>query len=266
MAKIHPSSVVESSAILAPDVEVGPLCYIGPHVRIGAGTRLIAQCHIDGYTTLGERNTVYPFCALGREAQDHSVVPGAPTYLEIGDDNIFREGFTAHTGALPETKTVIGSRNMFMNCSHIAHNNTVGNDVIVVGLSGVAGHCHIYDHAIISGVSGLHQFCRVGRYAIISGGSVFSQDIPPFMMAEGRNGGVKMINLVGLKRGGFSAESIQLIKQIYRIYYREGLIPSLALEKIRTELPPTPEVVEFLDFCKNSKKGVLAGHAEGHRA
>ena len=111
----------------------------------------------------------------------------------------------------------------------------------------------------------LHQFCRIGRFAIISGGSVFSKDIPPFMMAEGRNGGVKMINKIGLQRAGFSAETITVIKHIHRLYYRSGLTPTNALEKIRTELPQIPEVLEFLDFCATSKRGVLATGVSGHR-
>ncbi len=266
MPKIHPTSVVADGAILADDVEVGPLCYIGPHVRIGAGTRLIAQCHVDGHTTLGEKNVLYPFCALGQNAQDHGVEPGSVTYLEIGDGNLFREGVTVHTGTKPGTRTVIGNGCMFMNSTHVAHNCVIGNQVIMVGLSACAGYCEIGDRALISGVSGLHQFCRVGRLAIISGGSVFSQDIPPFMMAEGRNGGVKMINLVGLKRAGFSEETIRALKQVHRIFYRSGLIPPNALKKIREEVPPLPEVLEFIRFCETSKRGVLSCHTEGHRA
>ena len=155
---------------------------------------------------------------------------------------------------------------MFMNATHVAHNCIVGNDVIYVGYAGTAGYCEIFDNVLISGLVGIHQFCRVGRFAIISGGSVFSKDIPPFMMAEGRNGGVKMINKVGLQRAGFSTETISVIKQIFRIYYRSGLIPTNALERIRTELPQIPEVREFIHFCETSKKGVISAQVEGHRS
>ena len=184
----------------------------------------------------------------------------------IGDSNIFREGCTIHTGTKPGSETRIGSRNMFMNATHVAHNCIVGNDVIYVGYAGTAGYCEIFDNVLISGLVGIHQFCRVGRFAIISGGSVFSKDIPPFMMAEGRNGGVKMINKVGLQRAGFSTETISVIKQIFRIYYRSGLIPTNALERIRTELPQIPEVREFIHFCETSKKGVISAQVEGHRS
>ena len=265
MPKIHPSAVVCDGAILDDSVEVGPLCFVGPNVKIGANTRLIAQCNIDGHTTLGENNVVHPFAALGQPAQDHAVEPGAATYLRIGNDNVFREGCCIHTGTKPDTETVIGNHCMFMNSSHVAHNCKVGNNVIYVGYAGTAGYSEIMDNVLLSGLVGIHQFCRVGRFAIVSGGSVFSKDIPPFMMAEGRNGGVKMINKIGLQRAGFSEETIMVIKHIFRIYYRSGLIPSNALAKIKTDLPQIPEVLEFIDFCENSKRGVISAQAEGHR-
>ncbi len=266
MAKIHPSSIVAEGAVVDDSVEIGPFCYVGPNVRIGAGCRLIGHCNIDGHTTLGERNVISPFASLGQPAQDHAVEPGAVTYLEIGSDNIVREGCTIHTGTKPNSATRIGNHNMFMNATHVAHNCQVGNNVIYVGFAGTAGYCEVYDNALISGLVGIHQFCRVGRFAIISGGSVFSKDVPPFMMAEGRNGGVKMINKIGLQRAGFSEETITVIKHIFRLYYRSGLIPSKALEKIRTELPQIPEVLEFVNFCETSKRGVIAAHGEGgHR-
>ncbi len=265
MAKIHPSSVVMDGAQLDDSVEVGPFCFVGEHVKIGAGTRLIGHCNISGYTTLGSGNVIHPFAALGQPAQDHAVVPGAVTYLNIGDNNVFREGCSIHTGTKPDTETRIGNNNMFMNCTHVAHNCRVGNNVIYVGYAGTAGYCEVFDNALLSGLVGMHQFCRVGRLAIVSGGSVFSKDVPPFMMAEGRNGGVKMINKVGLQRAGFDAETITIIKHVYRIFFRSGLIPTNAIAKIKADLPQIPEVVEFLDFCANSKRGVVCGHVEGHR-
>ena len=261
MVKIHPTAVVEDGAVLGSDVEIGPLCYVGPHVRIGDGSRLISHCNIDGYTTLGKNNVVHPFAALGQPAQDHSVVPGAPTYLNIGDDNIFREGCAIHTGTLPESATTIGNGNMFMNDSHVAHNCVIGNHVHFISHALVAGYCEVQDFVILSGLVAIHQFCRVGKLAIISGCSAFSQDVPPFMMAEGRNGGVKMINKVGLQRAGYTPEQINVIKHIFRIYYRSGLIPSAAIARIKEELPQTEEVKYFLDFCATTKKGVIPGNA-----
>ncbi len=266
MSNIHPSAVVMPGAEIASDVEIGPLCYVGPNVKIGSGCRLIAQCHVDGHTTLGTGNVLYPFSALGQNAQDHGIEPGAVSYLEVGNDNVFREGFTAHTGTKPDTTTRIGSGCMFMNSTHVAHNCQVGNHVIMVGLSGLAGYCEIGDRVLVSGLSGMHQFCRVGRLAIISGGSVFSQDVPPFMMAEGRNGGVKMVNVIGLKRAGFSSETIRTIRDLFKLYYMSNLAPGNALKAVKSELPMIPEVLEFIEFQESSKRGVLSGRNTGHRS
>ncbi len=265
MAKIHPSSIVMEGAVLADSVEVGPFCYVGPNVRIGEGTRLLSHVNVDGYTTLGKNNVLHPFAALGQPAQDHSVVPGEATFLNVGDDNIFREGTAIHTGTAPGSSTDIGNHCMFMNGSHVAHNCRIGNNVIFVSEAVVGGYGQIFDNAILSGHVAIHQFCRVGRFSIISGCSAFSKDVPPFMMAEGRNGGVKMINKVGLSRAGFSAEAMAVIKQVFRIFYRSDLIPGIALEKIRTELPQTPEVKEFIEFVESSKRGVVCTRAVNHR-
>ena len=265
MPVIHPTAVVMPGAVLAENVEVGPLSFVGPDVKIGAGTRLIAQCHVSGHTAIGENNVLHPFCAIGGPAQDHGVVPGEISYIEIGDNNVFRENTTVHSGTKPGTVTTIGSGCMFMQCTHVAHNCRIGNNVIMVGGAVIAGYCQIGDNALLSGLSALHQFCRVGRLAIISGGSAFSMDIPPFMMAEGRNGGVKMINLVGLKRAGFSDETIRVLRNLFKIYCRSGLSHGNALARIKSDLPQIPEVVEFLDFCASSQRGVLGGARDGHR-
>ncbi len=265
MAKIHPTSVVMEGAVLADSVEVGPLCYVGPHVQLGEGCRLLAHVNIDGHTTIGKNNTFHPFAALGQPAQDHAVVPGAVCYLKVGDNNIFREGVAIHTGTAPESATEIGNNCMFMNCSHVAHNCKIGNNVIFVNGSVVGGYGQIFDNAILSGLVAIHQFCRVGRFTIISGCSAFSQDVPPFMMAEGRNGGVKMINKVGLTRAGFTSEQIATIKQIFRIYYRSDLTPGNALIELK-KMDPTPEVQEFINFIETSKRGVVCHRAtSGHR-
>ena len=263
---IHPTAVVSDGAVIGAGVEIGPFVYVGPNVKIGDGCRLLAHCVVDGHTTMGERNVVHPFATLGGPAQDHGVEPGSVSYLQIGSDNEFREGFTAHTGTKPETCTVIGNHCLFMAQSHVAHNCQIGNNVIFVNSACAGGYAQVFDNAILSGLVAIHQFCRVGRFVMISGGSAFSLDVPPFMIAEGRNGGVKTINRVGLSRAGFSEEAQRNIKDLYKIYYRSGLNASQALEKIRTELPQAPEVVEFLDFCANTKKGVVAPNREGRRS
>ena len=266
MAKIHPTSVVMDGAVLGDGVEIGPLCYVGPNVKIGAGTRLIAQCNVDGYTTLGENNVLHPFAAIGQPAQDHAVEEGAATYVEIGDRNIFRESTTIHSGTKPGTKTIIGSDCLFMATSHVAHNCKVGNHVTYVNGAVTGGYAEIEDNVILSGLVAIHQFCRVGRLTIISGLSAYSKDVPPFMMAEGRNGGVKMINKIGLQRAGFDEETITVIKHMHRIFFRSELTLKNALEKIKTELPQIPAVQEFVNFCENSPRGIIGGKVAGPRS
>ncbi len=264
MATIHPSAVVSPGAQLADSVEVGPMCFIGPNVKIGAHTRLLGQCHITGHTEIGEGNTIYPFATIGTLGQDFHASEKTLSYVRIGDGNIFREASTVHAGTEEGTETVIGSNCMFMNCAHVGHNVKVGNGVILVSSAVLGGHSQVMDHAILSGLVAVHQFCKVGRYVMLSGGSVFSKDIPPFMMAEGRNGGLKMVNVIGMQRAGFSQESIRAIRDVFKIFVRSGLNISNALEKIKSDVPQLPEVLEFIEFCETSKRGVLCSR-EGHR-
>ncbi|QSH41455.1 acyl-ACP--UDP-N-acetylglucosamine O-acyltransferase [Lentisphaerota bacterium ZTH] len=265
MPKIHPTAVVDPQAEIADSVEIGPMCYVGPNVKLGGGCRLIAQCNVEGYTTLGENNTLYPFSALGQNAQDLSV-EGGKTYLNIGDGNTFREGVCVHTGTKPDSETVIGNDCYFMNNTHVAHNCKVGNNVIMVGGASLAGYCEIGDRAIMSGFSGMHQFGRVGRLAMLSACSVFSQDIAPFMIAEGRNGPVRGVNVVGCKRAGISMAAIKALRDVYKIFFRSGLNSKNAVEKIEADIERLPEVQEFLDFLASSSRGVHQGRTPGRRA
>ncbi len=265
MPKIHPSSFVDPTAQLADDVEVGPLCVVEHDAVIGPGCKLISQCHVGAYTTLGSNNTLYPFSAIGGDPEDYSF-SGEPSYAKIGDGNRFREGVTVNRGTKPGTSTVIGNGCFLMANTHISHNCIVGNNVIFVPYSGAAGYCVIGDKCLISGLSGMHQFCRMGRMAVLSGGSTISMDLPPFMIGDGRNGGVRGFNIVGMKRNGFSPETVRAIKDIYQIFFREGLNTKNATAKVEAEVPQLPEVVEFLDFVKASKRGILTGDRQGRRA
>ncbi len=265
MAKIHPTAVVMPGAQLADSVEVGPMCVIGPNVKIGGGCRLVAQCHIGGHSTIGENNTFYPFAAIGMPGQDFHADEKLVSYVKIGNGNIFREGTTVHAGTAEGTETVVGDECMLMNGAHVAHNVQVGNRVVMVNYSVLGGYSQVADNALISGLVAVHQFCRVGRFAMLSGGSVFSKDIPPFMMAEGRNGGLKMVNVVGLQRSGFSSETIRIIRNIFKIFCTSGLSQGNALMAIKSDLPQIPEVLEFIEFCESSKRGVLGARADGHR-
>ncbi len=263
---IHPSSVIAPGAEIADSVEIGPLCYVGPNVKIGPNCKLIGHCNIDGFTTIGSGNVFHPFSAIGQPGQDRGFVPGTESYITIGDNNIFRENTTVHAGTKAGTVTQIGSNCMFMAGAHVAHNCKVGNNVIIVNASVLGGYSEVNDNALISGLCAVHQFCRVGRFAMISGCSGMSKDVPPFMTAEGRNGGVKMVNVVGLKRAGFSDETIRVIRNMHKVFYRSELSPSNAIQKIKDEFPQIPEVIEFIEFYETSTKGVLSAKVEGHRS
>ena len=265
MSNIHPTAVVDPKAVIADDVEIGPLCYVGPNVKIGDGTKLLSQCNIDGYTTLGKNNTIHPFAALGQNAQDLSHA-GGKTFLDIGDGNTFREGATVHCGTKPDSRTVIGNNGYFMNNAHVAHNCVIGNDVIMVNCSSLGGYVVVEDRAIFSAYSAIHQFCKIGRLVMISACSVFSQDIVPFVMAEGRNGTIKGINIVGCRRAGISNGNIKVLRDLFKIFFRSTLNASNAIAKIKKELPQTPEVLEFLEFIKKSERGVNQGRTPDKRA
>ena len=225
----------------------------------GGESQLLRDLLAFGIAVYDERPDIYDFCA-GR----------------IFDEYVSEYNLMFAAGASPQGPSYGAYRFTCMLWSELlmrpmlkaplyAHNCKIGNHVHFINATMTGGYAEVQDYAILSGLVAIHQFCRVGRFAIISGCSAFSQDVPPFMMAEGRNGGVKMINKIGLQRAGFSSESISVIKQIFRIYYHSDLIPSKALEKIRTELPQTPEVLEFLEFCAATKKGVVPGRDNGHR-
>lgn len=256
MTNIHPTAVVDPKAKIGENVEIGPLCVVGPNVEIGAETKLIAQCYIDGHTTLGKNNTVYPTACLGAQPQDYGF-KGGISYLKIGDNNSFREGFTAHVGTEEGTSTVIGNDGYFMANSHVAHNCIIGNHVIMVNSAVVAGYVTVGDNALLSGLTAVHQFGKVGRFAVLSGGTAISQDLPPFMICAERNKSIRNINIIGLRRNGFSKETISAIKKMFKIFYRSELNTSDAIAKIRVEVELFPEVEEFIEFVETSKRGVI---------
>ena len=264
-SKIHNTSIIDVKAEIADGVDIGPFCSIGPNVRIGRGTRLLKYCNIDGYTDIGENNTLYPFVSLGTVPQDFNY-KDYESYLKIGDNNMFKEGFTANPGTDEKTETVIGSNCLFMANSHVGHNCRVGNHIILANCSALSGFTEVGDFTIISGLVGTHQFLRIGKYVMISGGSVFSMDIPPYAIAEGRNGAIKAANTIGLKRRGFPRETIKTIRSMYKIFFKSGLNVSNALVRIENELEMIPEVREFVDFVRSSKRGVLHGRSVNRRS
>jgi UDP-N-acetylglucosamine acyltransferase len=259
VAKIHQMSVVSPEADIAEDAIIGPFCTVGPNVKIGSGTELVSHCNVAGHTVIGKNNKFYAGSSVGTPPQDISYT-GYVSYLKIGDGNTFREGFTANLGEGEGSETVIGNNCYFMANSHVAHNCRVGDRVIAVIHSGFAGYTEVGDGVILSGLSGTHQFVRIGRFAMMSGGSVTSKDVPPFVIADGRNGAIKSLNLVGLRRNGFSRDVIKALKELFKIYFKSDLSVPNALAKIEAEVEQISEVKEFVEFVRASKRGVATGH------
>lgn len=256
MSKIHLTAIIDPGAQLGEGVEVGPYCVIGPHVQLGAGTRLMSHVVMDGWTRLGAGCTVFPFASIGQQSQDLKYKGGAPR-VEIGDRTTLREYVTVNAATNDGDVTRVGTDCHIMAYVHVAHDCTIGNEVIMANCATLAGHVKIEDQAVIGGLCGIHQFVRVGRLAITGGCSKITQDLPPYMMADGNPLEVPAINSIGLRRHGFSEEVEALIKAAHRILYREGLSTRQALEKIANEIKLVPEIQHLIDFIKSSERGIV---------
>jgi UDP-N-acetylglucosamine acyltransferase len=259
--QVSPLASVHAWAKLGDDVEIGPFCVVGPHVRLGAGCRLDSHVSITGHTTIGERNRFWPGSVIGAEPQDIGYKDG-PTRLEIGDDCQFREGVTVNRGADKEDGvTRIGSRCFLMANAHVAHNCHVHDNVILTNGVLLGGHVHVYDFAIISGNTVVHHFTSVGTSAFISGGCRVVTDVPPFMMAAGSdNPEVVTINLVGMRRRGIAESTIHLVRQAHKRLYREhkpiAEIRALFTEELHGELPlELAHLIEFVEMSARGKNG-----------
>lgn len=252
---VHSTAVIHPRAQIGSDCEIGPYCVIGEHVVLGAGCRLHSHVVLDGYTTLGRENEIFPFASIGLKTQDLKW-KGGITRTEIGDRNTFRESVTVHSATGDGEVTRVGSHNNFLAYTHLAHNVQVGNHVIMSNVATLAGHVMVEDHVVIGGLAAVHQFCRVGRMAIIGGCSKVVQDVLPFMLADGSPAGTRTINKVGLERNGVSEEAQAAVKQAYKILFREGMNVSKALEKIESELPKLPEIQHLIQFARASERGI----------
>ncbi|HSH49894.1 MAG TPA: acyl-ACP--UDP-N-acetylglucosamine O-acyltransferase [Halomonas sp.] len=214
---IHPTAIVDPSARLADDVEVGPFTLIGAGVEIGAGSRIGSHVVIKGPTVLGERTRIFQFASVGEECQDKKYA-GEPTRLVLGDDNVVREGVTLHRGTVQDRgETTIGSRNLFMAYVHVGHDCVIGNDCILANQVTLAGHVKLGNFAIVGGLSAIHQFCHFGEYAMAGGGSIITKDTPAFVMINGNPARTHGLNLVGLKRRGFSKEALRALDEAYKL-------------------------------------------------
>lgn len=253
---IHPTAIIAPGAQLAENLSIGPYAVIGAHVCIDGGTSIGAHAVIEGRTTIGRDNEIFQFAAIGAIPQDLKY-HGEESTLVIGDRNKIREFTTLHLGTEEGGgETRVGDDNLFMAYSHVAHDCRVGNHVILANGATLAGHVEINDCAILGGLSAVHQFTRIGAHVMASGGSMIAQDIPPYCIAQGDRAQVVGLNLVGLKRQGFSADLLRSIKQAYKLVFRSNLKLEDAIKTIESSLETTPELHVFIDFLKNSVRGL----------
>ena len=255
--KIHPSAVIDFKAELDFSVEVGAYSIIGPGVKVGAHTRIGSHVVLKGPTTIGKNNQIFQFSSLGEAPQDRKYA-GEPTTLEIGDNNTIREFCTFNRGTVQDKgKTSIGNDNWIMAYVHIAHDCSIGNYTIMANNSTLAGHVEIHDYAILGGFTLIHQFCKVGAHVITAVNTVVFKDIPPYVTAAGYDAKPHGINAEGLKRRGFSADSILQIKRAYKALYRN----SLSLEEAKIELAEMQknckEIALLTDFLNVSTRGIV---------
>ena len=252
---IHPTAVIHPQAKLGDGCEVGPYCVIGEHVVLGDRCKLHSHVVIDGHTTLGNENEIFPFASIGLQTQDLKW-KGGVTRTQIGDGNTFREYVTIHSATSDGEVTTVGSRNHILAYCHIAHNVTLGNHVIMSNVATLAGHVTVEDHAVIGGLAAIHQFCRIGKISIIGGCSKVVQDVPPFMLADGNPAETRTVNKIGLERNGVSEAAQAALKQAYKILFRDGLTITNALTRIEAELPALPEVQHLVQFVRASERGI----------
>mgnify|MGYP005833935479 CR=1 FL=1 len=254
--RIHPTAIVDGAARLAPGVEVGPYSIICAEVEIGPGTWIGPHVVVRPHTTIGARCRIFQFASIGEIPQDLKFA-GEVSRLVIGDDNVIREYVTLNRGtAGGGGLTSLGGGNLIMAYAHVAHDCHLGNGVIMANGASLSGHVTVEDRAIIGGLVGVHQFVRIGAHAFIGAMSAVGKDVPPYCLSAGHPQMLHGLNIVGLKRAGFSPETIRALKEAYRIVVRGGLLRGEALAKVEAELPKLPEVARFVEFIRASQRGI----------
>ena len=254
---IHPQSIVEPSAQLGENVEVGPFCFIGGQAIIGDNSRILHHASVEGKVTLGRENIIFPYALIGGLTHDLKYEGGQPG-LTIGDGNVFREYVTAHVATKSDDFTTIGSNNVFLAYAHVAHDCQIGDHLVMSSHSALGGHVEVANHVNVGWGAGVHQFCRLGRHCMVSACSKLVQDVPPFMLADGSPAEVRSINKVGLERANFNSSEIELIRSAFKILYRKDLNRSQALKYLEENfsIEKEPVLEELLSFTKSSARGM----------
>ncbi|MCG2722293.1 MAG: acyl-ACP--UDP-N-acetylglucosamine O-acyltransferase [Thermodesulfovibrionales bacterium] len=254
--EIHPSAVIDPKAEIEEGVVIGPFSIVREGVRIKKGTKLMSNVILEGDTEIGENCTIYPFTSIGLPPQDMKY-RGEKTGVKIGDNNTIREYITIHRASVGgDGFTRIGNNNFLMAYVHIAHDCKIGSSIAMANVATLAGHILVEDHAVIGGLVAIHQFTRIGAYAMVGGFSGVGQDIPPYMIAAGARAKLFGPNTIGLKRYGFSDETINELKKAYKILFREKHTLKEAIKKVQEELPYTDEIKHLIEFIQANKRGI----------
>ncbi len=247
---IHPTAIIEDGAEIGPGCRIGPFCLVGPQVKLGAGCELLSHVVVAGDTTIGARTRIFPFAAIGHPPQDLKY-NGEPTRVVIGEECIIRESVTVHPGTKAgDFLTTVGDRCFILAYAHVAHDCRIGNNVVLSNTVMLAGHCIIGDYAILGGGVGVHQFVRIGHHAFIGGMSAIEKDVIPYGMAVGNRAFLAGLNIVGLRRRGFSRDSIHELRRAYRLLFaNEGTLKE-RMEDVATDHPDHVTVGEILAFIR----------------
>ena len=253
---IHPQAIIEPGATIGENVSIGPWTYIASDVVIGDDCQISSHVVINGPTRLGKGNRVFQFASIGEDCQDLKYA-GEKTELIIGDNNIFRESCTIHRGTVQDNSlTQIGSNNLFMAYTHVAHDCIVGSHCIMANNASIAGHVKVGNHVIIGGMAGVHQFCHIGEHSFVAANALVLKDVPAYVMASGQPAKPFGLNSEGLKRRGFERDTIMSIKRAYKEVYRKGLTVEQALENIDAQ-EGSPQLSAFSESIKQSTRGII---------
>lgn len=253
---IHETALVSKKAKIGKNVKIGAFAIIDDGVEIGDNCEIGPRAHLLDGTKIGNNNYIGEATLIGNAPQDKKF-KGLKTYVYIGDNNVIREYVTIHKSTYEGKATLIGNGNFIMTMAHIAHDCKIGNNTVIVNYAGLSGHIQVDDYAFISGLTAIHQYVRIGAYSMVGGGLRISMDVVPFMMVADNPARMIGINKVGLKRHGFTKEKIKIIETLHRIFFKSKLQLKEAISKIEFELPKIEEVKYFIDFIKNSQRGIL---------
>ncbi|OGV25998.1 MAG: acyl-[acyl-carrier-protein]--UDP-N-acetylglucosamine O-acyltransferase [Legionellales bacterium RIFCSPHIGHO2_12_FULL_37_14] len=255
---ISEHAIIDSSAIISANVSIGPWAFIGPNVVIGEGTIIGPHVVIENNTTIGKNNQIFQFSSVGTAPQDVNY-KGEPTKLEIGDNNVIREYSTVSRGSAKNGlgTTKIGNNNYLMAYTHIGHDCVLGNHIIMVNYSGLSGHVTVHDAANIGAYAGVHQFCHIGASSFIGRATYISKDVLPYLMISGYDAATCGINVVGLRRRGFSAEAIDIIRKAYKIIFRSGFVVAQALDELLQLVPSCNELTPMIEMLRATERGIV---------